>query len=322
MPNWLLNRLFNHGHQPTPRFAFQGTVNWMRALSMLADSSTFSHQMLQEKYSQVQRRKVNPEADTLVFEMLVMSLHNLSSLASFDMLSAGKYEVVRSAIVSWYYSTYYASKAMIAACSASNPQTHSKTAKVWQSDIVANGLAVEPFSFMLSNAATKTVESEIAVLRQSNTHDLNIEPKNSVEARGAAISYLKGTAEYVKWQVEEDIKSNRAFRNLNVTNFRSAAARKLRDDRLQQESVNYLVQAFRYRGKAHYRDSIYLSYGVDQTQVLGTFIGDLRVVAERFLTMASFYVARRVEKGTWQDFVADINESLNFHIPIDLSPIS
>ncbi len=322
MPNWLLNRLFDHKHQPTPRFAFQGTVNWMRAISILADPASFSPEALRAKYSQVKRRGSNPEADTLVFEMFVMSLHNLASLTSFEALSSGKYEVVRSAIVAWYYSSYYASKAMIAACSASNPQTHSKTAKVWQSDIVSKGLAVAPFSFMLSNAVTKTVETEIAALRQSNTHDLNVEPKNVVQALGAAISYLKGTAEYVKWQVEDHVKCSRAYRDLNVTNFRSGAARKLRDDKLQQESVNYLVQAFRYRGKAHYRDSIYLSYGVDQTQVVSTFISDLRVVAERFFTMASFYVARRVEKGTWQDFVADMNESLNFHIPIDLSSIS
>lgn len=322
MTNWLLKRLFDHKHQPTPRFAFQGTVNWMRALTILADPDSFSPQALRTKYSAVQRRRKNPEADTLVFEMLVMSLHNLSSLTSFESLSSGKYEVVRSAIVAWYYSTYYASKAMIAACSGSDPQTHTKTAKVWQSDIVARGLAAEPFSLMLSRVDTKTVQSEIAVLRQGNHHDLNIQPRTVIEARGAAISYLKGTAEYVKWQVEEDLKSSRAFHDLGVVNFRSAAARKLRDDRLTQESVNYLVQAFRYRGKAHYRDSIYLSYGTDRTQVVTTLIADLKVVAERFFAMASFYIVKRVEKGAWQNFVADMNESLNFAIPIDLGLIS
>jgi hypothetical protein len=33
MSKWLLDRLFEAGDQAEPRFAFQGTVNWMRALA-------------------------------------------------------------------------------------------------------------------------------------------------------------------------------------------------------------------------------------------------------------------------------------------------
>lgn len=322
MPSWLLDRLFNHQEQPTPRFAFQGTVNWMRALAILADGQSFSTQALQAKYRPVQRRNANPEADTLAYEMLLMGLHNLYGLKSLTTPESNKYGIVRSAIIAWYYCTYYSSKAMIAACSGSDPQTHAKSARVWQSDIVEAGLAVQPFSYMLSNVVSQTVDLEIAQLRQGNAHDLNLEPTNQIEALGATLSYLKGTADYVKWQTEEEVKNGRAFRDLGVQNFRTAAARALRDDHLRRESVNFLVQAFRYRGKANYRDSIYLSYGANRTETIASFVSDLGVVAERFLTMAAHYVARRVERGTWQHFSADMDENLRFESPIDLHAIT
>lgn len=321
MPSWLVDRLFNHKEQPTPRFAFQGTVNWMRALAILADDQTFSSQALQAKYRSVQRRNVNPAADTLAYEMLLMGLHYLYGLKSLCTPETNKYGSVRSAIISWYYCTYYSSKAMIAACSGSDPQTHAKSARVWQSDIVKTGLAVQPFSYMLSNVVTQTVGLEIARFRQGNNHDLNLEPKNQVEAFGAALSYLKGTAEHVKWQIEEKVKSSQAFRELGVQNFRTAAARVLRDEQLRRGSVNFLVQAYRYRGKANYRDSIYLSYGADRTGTITSFVSDLSIVAEHFLTMAAHYVARRAERGTWQQFAADMDENLRFETPIDLHAI-
>lgn len=322
MPSWLLDRLFNHQDQPAPRFAFQGTVNWMRALAILADDQTFSNQSLQAKYRPIQRRNVNHEADTLAYEMLLMGLHNLCGLKALRGPESGNYGIVRSAIIAWYYCTYYSSKAMIAACSGSDPQTHAKSARVWQSDIVEAGLAVQPFSFMLSNVVANAVEREVAHLRQGNNHDLNLEPTNQVEAIGAVLSYLKGTAEYVKWQTEEEVKNSRAFRELGVENFRTRAARELRDEHLRRESVNFLVQAFRYRGKANYRDSIYLSYGADRTETITSFVSDLSTVAGRFLAMAAHYVARRTERGTWQQFAEDMDQNLRFQVPIDLHAIT
>ncbi len=56
---WLLNRLFDQGDQPTPRFAFQGTVNWMRALSIYTDGNEFSHDSLRNFYRLIQRRPPN-----------------------------------------------------------------------------------------------------------------------------------------------------------------------------------------------------------------------------------------------------------------------
>ena len=80
MPRWTLNRLFELRDQAKPRFAFQGTVNWMRALAIQIESAGFSDSELGQQYSGVQRRAINEEADTRVFENVLMALHNLASV--------------------------------------------------------------------------------------------------------------------------------------------------------------------------------------------------------------------------------------------------
>ena len=80
MAKWLLNRLFGAKDQPKPRFAFQGTVNWMRALSILIDNGSFEEPKIRDHYKAVNRRKSNSEADILVFENMMMAFHNQASL--------------------------------------------------------------------------------------------------------------------------------------------------------------------------------------------------------------------------------------------------
>ena len=195
---------------------------------------------------------------------------------------------------------------MIAATSGAKQETHAHTAKVWQSDIVDSGLVMPPFSPSLSSLVEKVIESEVAAYRGSNVYDLNQYAENDDEAWGAVVSYLKGTWDYEKWRVEERVRTNREFKALGVDNFRTKAARELRDAQLAKNGVNYLIQAFRYRGKANYRDSIFLSYGDDNSEKIGMFVQDLEKVSRAFQRMAAFYLSQRVERGTWSEFIADL----------------
>ena len=318
MNKWLLDRLYAHKDQPTVRFAFQGSINWIHGLSILVDTEFFSDDNLKDHYKNVTRRNVNEIADTLVFENILMSLHNVSALQKFESLEDNHYDVVRSAIVAWYYAIYYASKAMIAATSESDPQTHADTAKVWQNNIIERGFAVEPFNFNISNITTKNIDEVISSLRRENTYDTNTFPTNREEATGGAFSYLKGTAKYTQEQIEERVKGSREFRSFGVDNFRTKVAKELRDNKLQSGVVNFLTQAFRYRGKANYRDSIYLSYGDNREDEIETFINDLENIALKFLKMASFYVSKRVERGTWDEFVEDIEQNSQLTIDVGI----
>lgn len=309
MAQWLLNRLFDTKDQPNPRFAFQGTVNWMRALSILVENGSFEDQKIKNHYKAVSRRKPNVEADTIVFENMMMAFHNQASLVRLTEDATHPYDVCRSAIISWYYSTYFTSSAMIAAASGSKQETHALTAKVWQSDIVDHGMLMAPFSMSLSSLVEKVVEVEMSTYRRSNKHDLNVYPEKDDEAWGAVVSYLKGTWNYEKWRVEERVKTSREFKSLQVDNFRTKKARELRDGQLAQNGVNYLIQAFRYRGKANYRDSVFLSYGDNNSEKVVIFVQDLEKVSRAFQRMAACYLSKRVEKGAWAEFIADLGEN-------------
>lgn len=316
---WLLNKLFTHADQPTPRFAFQGTVNWMRGLAILVDGQ-FSHQQLQQFYQRTQRRQANEQADALVYECLTMSMHNVSAIDSMVAIE-DPYPIVRSAIVAWYYATYYAAKAMLAASSGADPQTHALAGKAWQSEIVGSGLVMRPFDLSITGITPNNVRDVMSRLRAGNNHDLNTEPTDEGMAKGALYSYLKGTAEYEQWRLEEQVKDSREYKQAGFTSFRSNAAKVLRDAKLNPAHLNYLVQAFRYRGKANYRDAIYLSYGRDDTGRLRQFVSDLASVARTFSLMAAHYAAKRVVKNDWSEFIVDLEEYAKFQLPFDLGEI-
>ena len=286
----------------------------MRALAILVSDGSFEDEKIKTHYQRVSRRKTNPDADTLAFENMIMAFHNQASLVRVTKDTTHPYDICRSAIINWYYSTYFASSAMIAATSGSKQESHADTAKVWQADIVSTGLAMLPFSINLSSLINKVVESEISKYRQGNTYDLSIYPENKDQAWGAVISYLNGTRDYEKLRVEERVKDMKEYKALEINNFRKKEARELRDKQLAKNTVNYLKQAFRYRCKANYRDSIFLSYGHGSPEKIEVFVQDLEKVSRTFQRMAAYYISRRVEKGTWAEFIADLEENSRLSI--------
>lgn len=317
---WLLDRLFDQGDQPTPKYAFQGTVNWMRALAIYTDGDEFSHESLRNFYTHIQRRSPNEAGDTLALECLTMAMHNISALGSMKEIE-NPYPIVRTAIVSWYYATYYSSKAMLAASSGADPQTHALAGKIFQSEIVGKGLVKRPFDLSITNLIPSNVNNAIDSLRAGNTLDLNTLPENEEMAFGALCSYLRGTAEYEQWRLEEQVKSSSQYKKGGFNSFRTNAAKVLRDAKLSPANVNYLVQAFRYRGKANYRDAIYLSYGSDQSDQLNQFVEDLSAVSRAYALMAAHFLAKRIVRSDWEAFVEDIGTHAQFGLVLKLDKI-
>ncbi len=318
---WLLDRLFTHQDQPKPQFAFQGTVNWLRALAIACAPPDFEDAVLQSFYTHVARRAPNQLADTLAYECLVMAMAQAAATKHLSSAPGNVYDACRSAIVAWYYAIYYAAKAMLAARSGADPQTHAEAGRMFQTEIVATGLAKYPFDLSITGLVPATVQPQINVLRGGSTADLNAVPTTALEVKGALCSYLNGTCEYRQWELEERVKRSAPFRALGVTNFRKATARALRDAALASESVNFLSQAFRYRGKANYRDAIYLSYGANNAASIRILNTDLASSALCFVRMAAHYVSRRVEAGTWAIYAADVMAQARFTPPFDLRAI-
>lgn len=303
MQRWLLHRLFAED-QPSPHFAFYGTVNWMRSLALLVADAGFTTADLRAFYRGVNRRAVDVSADTLVFENIFLAFNHLAGLMAVADVDAG-YDVCRPAISSWYNCVYASASGMVAAAHGERVESSDELAVAWQ-ELVTRNLVRLPFSPATSTLVKVEAEHQIAALRQGNSFDLTDTPSNSVEAWGGAMSYLHGTAKFDREQVEDVIKDSSEFLELGVSDFRKKIARELRDARLSARPSNFISQASRYVGKASYQDSIFLSYGDDHQLEIDQFLIDIGDVAQAFLTMACVYCSKRTEERAWEAFVEDI----------------
>lgn len=188
-------------------------------------------------------------------------------------------------------------------------QLESGTLTSWKKN-----LAVGPFSLSTDTLVRKDVKKQVSNLQDGKRFDLVNVPTIYDEAWGAACSYLSGTSEYLREKEEGKIRHSGDFKALGVNNFRTKKAQEVRDKKLCGGQVNFLLQALRYRGKANYRDSIYLSYGSNLTQDISQLLKDLFVVGRAFFMMASTYVSRRVDSKVWKCFVGDLETNCRISI--------
>lgn len=139
---------------------------------------------------------------------------------------------------------------MIAAADGSFPETHATTAPQWDRQFAAPKLAMEPFNDRLSSLVSSDVDEEMATPRSRGRHSLTSVPTTVDQAWGCHAEYLSGTASWEQWNLELRVRRSPEFRALAVDNFRTKAARALRDDAFGKRSVAFLHEASRYRGKA------------------------------------------------------------------------
>lgn len=312
MNNWILEQLFNYQNQPKPKFAFLGTLFWMRSLAILVESKSFKDS-LDKHYSDVSVKNRSDFEKSIIYENILLSLHNISSISAFLGLNKNPYDFVRAAIISWYYSIYYSSSAMITAVSGSFQETHSKTINVFQNQIIDNNLAINPFQLSLDSIVSRDVKNSINILRNGNNYDLNKLPHNEKEALGGIYSYIKGTAEYEKEKMESMIMNDNEFKIMGVNNFRTKQAREFRDSKLSRVKINFLTQSFRYRGKANYRDSLYLSYGEDNSDLLNNFIRDLELVSKSYFKMSFALIKKCIKANDIELFTTDALRNIKFN---------
>lgn len=104
------------------------------------------------------------------------------------------------------------------------------------------------------------------------------------------------------------------FKLLGTDSFRSTAARELRDAAFDRRGIAFLHEASRYRGKANYRDAIYLAYGRSVPRLLDGFVYDLASVLAGFAAMAAAYVSRRIGRDVWTAFLEDLEQKRSISI--------
>ena len=232
----------------------------------------------------------------------------LNQIAALQALSAApnKADVARTAIVAWYYCIYSAASAMTAAMDGSFQDNHAETATKWQERFPSRNLAMHPFADSLSSVVPATVNAELAPVRSRGQFSLVKVPSTAEQAWGCCAEYLSGTAGWERWNVEERVRESASFKALGVTDFRTKAARQLRDPAYARRSMAFLHQASRYRGKANYRDAIFLAYGNSVPSLLSGIVDDILTVSQAFAAMACAYCSMRLGKQAWKEFVDDI----------------
>lgn len=316
MVEWLADRLFGSDHERERIFIQRSTFNWMRSLAIATDVDAFSNEELAVSYEAVGRRAANDQADDASFERLLMAQHHHSSGQTLRDSNIDPHQSVRLAIVAWYYTVYEASSAMIAAQDGSVDETHAGTDKKFLHSIVANGHARGPFELHTDSLVLADIEEQVEAIRNGCKYSLkNRAPSTYDESWGALCEYLKGTAQR-KYEAELlTIKNQRDFKALGVSDFRTRNARELRDKYLKKKGSTFLTQAFRYRGKANYRDAIYLSYGHRLDDELTVFLDDLLTVSGAFLRMSVHFCQRRIGRESWASFIADLEKHSLVGVP-------
>jgi hypothetical protein len=325
MPNdyFLLKRFIEQGTLsdpkgiPDPAYSLPGTLNWMRAMAILVDHDEINAPSMHNICAVVTKGTLSDQAANTTFEQLLMSLHHLASLKAMASLPK-RIDSARSAIVTWYYGIFHAASAMIAAQDGSFQENHGETANAWNSHFSGRPYIPPSFSYRVSTLVGKDVEKEIEILRNGNSFKLDSEPVNQQQAFGACMSYLKGSATWKAEYIEDDLK-RRELKKLGLDNFRTKRAQEIRDERLKGKSLGFVHQAFRYRGKANYREALFISYGNHIEPRLTNFYTDLYSVLEAFLCMAGTFCARRIGKDLWNAYHNDVSANAPLLVkPVDL----
>jgi hypothetical protein len=320
MSSWLINKIVNiDGDRPNHHFATLGTINWIKALRIYCENERFNYINIKKFYDNLRPNSgIGIEQEIASFEHLVFGIHYLSSLKELSKVDC-KTAIIRSAIITWYYNIYYCTKAMLVASTGNDAETHSKIAKMYHTDLVNKGKIIEPFHWTVESLVPNDYKDEIDALKNGNPYDTNNTPRNEYEAQGVLLSYLKGTAKRESEISQENIKGSQEFKNLNVKDFRKKVARELRDRQLKKKKVNFLNQSFRFRGKANYRDGIYLSYDNNYISdaVMSTFLDDLTRVTEAFTLMSYEFVRKSVRRNSWENFREDYDKNNRIKFDID-----
>lgn len=294
-------------------FMLGALINWMRSLSILLNHEDFKSAKLITFYSNISRREVIRESDNMVLSNIFLAINFLSALEVFRTMPDKVNDLIRIAIINWYYGLFYSAKAMLTATDNSMIDNHAGLAKHWDRLIALKLYVPKPLSFRISSLVKKQSMQEIGLLEndfgKAILHELH--PKDIGDAYKVYINYLKGTTKFYRDLKEEQIK-----RDNRIESFHAKQSKDIRDNVLKNHSCSFLHMAYRYRGRVNYRGAIFLGYGTT-TNDFQLYFEDLYDTLKVFLLLASIYCSKRIEENTWTPFVNNLKSKSNLSINTD-----
>lgn len=310
---WLYDQITESRDDREPRLALLSTVNWARvvAFEIVQEHGSSPKQQFESSLKNI-RANFQGGGETLgnaaIFEPLFASLNFALSVASLsDQSNAAliKPWLIPSTIVSWYYAIYNSFKAIYAACNIKAPDTHSGAIKTLSNTIVKK--MPHPFNmqaeWVKNEEFTKVLPS---IHGETQGGQLISEFDGSRAcAQKMLIGYLSGTTKR-----EVDIAKERIANKNSFPSFRAKEARAIRDKELEKMKINFLSCAYRYRGKANYRDAIYISYGVNDINQQADFLGSLATSGKFAFINALAVASFRLKNGEASKFLRDVDSNM------------
>lgn len=306
---WLYNQVVQNNAARNPRLARESSLNWILALEDSiqrgygASPIDWRH-ALNAHFQQVPRRTVGFD-QTAIGEALWHSLIcSLSVTESASLLDCPPW-VAPNEVVSWYYANFHALRAIIASQNAEVEQTHSAVAKRCAQDDIRQKLP-HPYDMSATHSHGKKFISELPLDPNAAGANLLGEFDGTAQQSNAfMLGYLNGTCDFEYKKIASQIK-----RELGVADLRTRRARELRDDRLRNRPIGFMHCAFRFRGKANYRDGIFMTYGSNGRAEVNRFVKGLAATSQfMFLTSVAF-VSRRCPRSLVEGFASDFERHL------------
>jgi len=305
---WLYRQLKSENDDWDPTFAMQSCINWMRSLEyeMLCEhGDTAKDQLASCRAHFAGNTKPSTRNPDLagVFGPLFQSLTNCVSLQSLCEVGPAAPWMFPTAIFTWYYAAYSAFRSVLSACHLPT-NTHAAAIRQLNGAHVAPRLP-HPLNMIGRHAKVQDYITCLPAYRGARSCLIsNAFAQNRNTARGVLLSYLRGTC---KWEV--DRKKEHLKKQLWFRNFRGREA-KADLQRTLPESINFLNCAVRYRGKANYRDSIYLTYGRDDVRLNSDYLQALASVACFCFIVGLTFMEDRSGRRHVRDFLGDVRAHL------------
>ncbi len=305
---WLYEEVLKVDADREPQFAVQSAYNWMKALRTEIEgehgaTATQQYASCTTHFNHAIQPANVPAATGGVFEPLYASLVHAISLSMTAERLNDVLPAQPTAVVSWYYAAYFATRAMIAALGQKVDDKHAAVSRA-----VAHNLAKplpHPLNMVAVRASGETYIPSLPAKPSAAPFDLQQSVAGDrARAQGMLLQYLNGTADFYAI-----ITKNRLRAKHKLKDFRKKDARDLRDNALEQR-IGFHHCAFRYRGKANYRDAVFLTYGSRIPSAATAYLSDLAAVARFCFLCAVSFVSRRVGQGDVNKFSSDLLTNL------------
>lgn len=316
---WLASKILRDQPKWDPLFALQSTVNWVQSLVFEVERE--HGPTVREQFSSCQRQfaemHVGGRSDERdLAETYTHLFHSLTFVTALDSLCS---EVVApwkfpSATVQWYYAVYNSIGAILRAYNGASPESHSATARTLSTSGLRSKLP-HPLDMSAVPTGTTYAPGLLPQYPQSSTTKLIAKFElNESDARGKLLSYLNGTGEWVIDRVKKDLRTKHRLSDFRTKHARSLLSQSLRDE------VNFLTCAYRYRGKANYRDALFLAYGPPHPWLSPQYLDNLSRSSRFVFICALAYAERRFGAKNTSSFLNDLTAGMrgSASIPADI----